>query len=466
MRALLDITPTDEQLKIVSRNRPGIEIIRGAAGSGKTTTALLRLSSLAGMAAARKARENLPGPAQILVLTFNRTLSGYIRMLASMKAGEYANVSLTISTFAKWAMKSLGAKAILADTQKKTIINKLGAQLPFQGDFLLDEIDYVLGRYLPENRADYLSARRDGRGITPRVPKNVREIILNEVIEPYTSWKENKGKLDWFDLEVNMAKQKIHNYDVVITDETQDFSANQLRAIMNQLDEVYAVTFVVDTAQRIYARGFTWQECGITIGPRSVHRLEVNYRNTAQIARFASPLLRGLDIDEDATIPDPAKCSRQGPLPKVIKGLYNQQLTYAIDYIQNEIDLRSESVAFLNRRGGDWFKDIRTSLARANLKFVEITRESEWPEGDENIALSTLHSSKGLEFDHVIIIGANAELFKHGAEEDDDLLVMQRRLLAMGISRAKKSVLLGYKPSEKSHLIDYLDPATFEEVGL
>jgi len=45
MRVLANVRPTPEQLAIVSRNRPGIEVIRGAAGSGKTTTALLRLRS-------------------------------------------------------------------------------------------------------------------------------------------------------------------------------------------------------------------------------------------------------------------------------------------------------------------------------------------------------------------------------------------------------------------------------------
>lgn len=43
---------------------------------------------------------------------------------------------------------------------------------------------------------------------------------------------------------------------------------------------------------------------------------------------------------------------------------------------------------------------------------------------------------------------------------------MLRRLLAMGIGRARQSALLGYKPSEASTLISYLDPDTYEEVNL
>ena len=45
MRTLQSIQMTPEQLAIFSRNQPGVELIRGAAGSGKTTTAPLKLKA-------------------------------------------------------------------------------------------------------------------------------------------------------------------------------------------------------------------------------------------------------------------------------------------------------------------------------------------------------------------------------------------------------------------------------------
>ena len=53
-----------------------------------------------------------------------------------------------------------------------------------------------------------------------------------------------------------------------------------------------------------------------------------------------------------------------------------------------------------------------------------------------------------------------------GVGEGDDQLNMLRRLLAMGIGRARQSVVLGYKLSEASTLIGFLDPNTFEDVEL
>ena len=46
MRTLQNVTPTPEQLPILTDDRPGFRLIRGAAGSGKTTAALLRLRQL------------------------------------------------------------------------------------------------------------------------------------------------------------------------------------------------------------------------------------------------------------------------------------------------------------------------------------------------------------------------------------------------------------------------------------
>ena len=141
-------------------------------------------------------------------------------------------------------------------------------------------------------------------------------------------------------------------YDVVVVDESQDFSANQLRAIKRHLATDHAITFVIDTVQRIYARGFTWVEAGYDVRPERVHLLRANHRNTTEIATFAAGILNGIGIEGDGVLPNLESAVAHGPVPTVLRGRYAHQATWAINFIRRSIDLDEDFVAFLKPQGG------------------------------------------------------------------------------------------------------------------
>ena len=63
----------------------------------------------------------------------------------------------------------------------------------------------------------------------------------------------------------------------------------------------------------------------------------------------------------------------------------------------------------------------------------------------ETVKLMTMHNAKGLEFDHVFIVGIEDGLLPHSRSIDDvQKLEEERRLLYVAITRAKKSVHLTY----------------------
>lgn len=462
-----NITPTPEQLKVIGDVKPGFRLIRGAAGSGKTTTAILQLREQAVVRLDRRRRHGHDAPVRVLVLTFNQTLEGYITELANRSVPEDDALELKISTFGRWARSLVGGVEIMGHDMTSTILRSLLSNIirPHQHEFFVEEIEYILGRFLPNDLSDYLTATREGRGTSPRVDRRRREVLLLDVIPAYTSAKTERGVIDWNDLAVRAANaQPDVLYDVMIIDEAQDFSANQVRAVMSHLADQHNTTFVLDAIQRIYPRFFRWKEVGINARPEIIYSLKENYRNTVAIAGFARPLVKGLPKEDDGTLPDFDACSRPGAKPTVVVGKYSAQLHHMLDRLSRIADLGDESVALLQPRGGGWFDEARRILEARDIPFCELTRRSEWPSGTESVALSTIHSAKGLEFDHVLLPGLSRQVTPHGAEEGDAYLDRYRRMLAMAIGRARKSVMLGYKPGEESSLIGFLDPATYDLV--
>jgi DNA helicase IV len=454
--------PTPEQLRIIGDTRIGIEIIRGAAGSGKTTTALLRLKNLTDMFRARHARLRVIRPVRALMLTYNRTLCGYVEELARNQASISAGgVDLTVSTYAQWARQFAEDPKICAIRNAQILARQSGLDIRLPPEFLCSEVEYILGRF-PGDHSGYLDAERTGRGLAPRVERGARLQIL-ELISRYRRSLMARGELDWEDLPAHVAASSDDQYDIVVIDEAQDFSANQLRSIHSHLKTPFSLTLIIDTAQRLYPRGYTWAEAGIDRRAVSFYRLQQNHRNTVEVATFAKGILSGLSIDDDGTLPDFSKATRHGPRPVVFKGRYSEQVDFAIRMIREDIDLDKESAAFLKPLGGGWFEQLRIRLARERLQFEEITRSRDWPDSDANIALSTMHSAKGLEFDHVIILGLNDEVTPHGREADDDRLETLRRLLGMAVARARKTVMIGYKEEEASSLVRYFEPGTYDE---
>ncbi|QIZ52928.1 DNA helicase UvrD [Dickeya zeae] len=466
MKVLSNIRPTPEQLSLVGQNREGVEVICGAAGSGKTTTALLRLKSLCYMFNVRHQREGNTDPVKILVLTFNKTLAGYIKELVHSQLPNTIDVELEINTFSKWAYQNVRPSKQIIDYSSGLLYSYARAIDSLSHEYVINEVEYLLGRFKPENLSDYITAERTGRGISPRVERTVRQKILDKVVTPYKEKLRQNNAVDWNDIAIAMREEVDSlGYEIVVVDECQDFTANQLRAIKHHLSEHHTATFVTDTVQRIYARGYTWSEAGYDVRPERSHILRANYRNTKEIAAFAASVISGINVEADGALPNLNEANSSGNLPKVIIGFYNNQVQYALDYIKEIVDLKSETVAFLHPKG--WSGYLKKSLTSNGISFVDITRADYWPDDEDvNVAISTFHSAKGLEFDYVFILGLSNQSTAYPEELIDDQLLVLRRLLAVAIARARKDVIIGYKPGEESDLIKFFSPGTFTEVTL
>lgn len=145
MKILSNHQATREQLPIVSRNTLCVVVIRGAAGSGKTTSALLRLTAIVNTLSYRRQLDNDPTPIKALVLSFNRTLSGYIEGLIndSINAG-FIPVEVENDTFANWARRHINT-VLINDKVRDSFLCGKSLDLGYELDFILGEIDYMRG---------------------------------------------------------------------------------------------------------------------------------------------------------------------------------------------------------------------------------------------------------------------------------------------------------------------------------
>ena len=92
---------------------------------------------------------------------------------------------------------------------------------------------------------------------------------------------------------------------------------------------------------------------------------------------------------------------------------------------------------------------LRSAIAAARERRAELRRD------DAQLILATAHGTKGLEFDHVAVIGLDDGVFpsRRTLEEADDpvrALEEERRLAYVAWTRAKKSLLLVYDPAAPS----------------
>lgn len=469
MKILSDVKPTPEQLKLFAPD-PQLMIVKGAAGSGKTTTCLLRLRIIAGRLITARQRAGNNNPLKVLVFSYNRTLRGYIQELAQAQKTFFGNASIQISTFHSWAHEILDIKhspqKIICNGGREPFLSSAFASFSQANTFLESELEYVLGRFPYSELDEYIARERTGRGLAPRFDRTQRQKFLDTVVRPYFKYKKDNNLLDFPDLAYIVSTLKNPpQYDVVIVDEGQDFSANELRAITNVLSPDHRLTIVIDSAQKIYAKYFSWIETGIHVRPENVFTLTENHRNTKEIAEFIAPIIDGADLGGDfGAIPSPTACRRSGEKPTLLEGKYSNQLEWVIDNIINKVDLTKESVAFMHPKG--WFRLVKSRLADIGINYVNLTGEASWPDDDTNVGLVTMHSSKGIEFDHVIIIGLNQELTPHGDDRGDLFLDHYRRLLAMSCGRARETLTIGYKKEEASSLVNYFDQKTYRKITL
>ena len=483
-RLLLNLT--DEQMEYVHIKATGPILIKGVAGSGKTTIGLYRANYLAERI--EKQRQMFGENAAILLLTYTKTLAKALHQLYEELYGELS-YAITISTYDSWMLEQLQRNGIwlsaaTQDQRRYDLIkqaqNEVAREYPKDKiisrrplNFLLDEIDKVIrARGLTKLDA-YRSVNRVGRG---RTLQERHRALVWAIYGRYQQELNRQKLFDWADLPRLVQKHcpSLPQYDVVIIDEAQDLPPSDLHLaakLIPDYSESRSLTLLADPAQSIYYRGIPWKEAGINISGGRTRILAKNFRNTKQVMESARPVLDGCqDLKDQGEYIPPASIDRKGTKPLLVQ---YKNTADEWNYILKE-------VIMLCRLGKYRLGDVAI-IARTIKPLKELQKRFK----DENIPcnffrdgfdilenqvkLITMHSAKGLEFPIVFIINLDNDVMPHihrysETKYEDEL--QERKLFYVSMTRAAERLYLLYPKHNRCRFLhDVLDSGTVNAVS-
>lgn len=268
----------------------------------------------------------------------------------------------------------------------------------------------------------------------------------------------------------NSLHQKI-DFEYIIVDEYQDISKQRFN-LTNALKEICnaKVIAVGDDWQSIYAYAGSdiklFTDFKGTMGYADILKIRRTYRNSQQIIDIAGKFIQNnptqikKDLNSSKNITEPVVImpySEKAEDEKEAKGkggkYYNigKAINRVLDKISNDGDLKNQKILLVGRYSFDAFNLCRSQDFELRDKDVVVSKK--YP--DANLEFLTVHRSKGLGFDNVIIVNARDEtygfpskidmdpIFKLVIKEDHSVdYAEERRLFYVALTRTKKRVYI------------------------
>ncbi|MDY6943459.1 MAG: UvrD-helicase domain-containing protein [Pseudomonadota bacterium] len=109
----------------------------------------------------------------------------------------------------------------------------------------------------------------------------------------------------------------------------------------------------------------------------------------------------------------------------------------------------NDLVGWLSRLQEKWDGEPTLEALLAHISLIGMLERRDDQTSEDAVQLMTFHSAKGLEFDHVYMVGVEEELLPHRNSIDAGTIEEERRLAYVGITRARKTLTITYAGSRR-----------------
>lgn len=463
----------EQQRKIILTDEDNLMVIAGA-GTGKTTTITAKVNYLIKH---KSIKED-----EILIITFTNKA---VQELKNRINKEFKH-NIKIQTFHKLGYQIITnntkhipkinnkPEKIIKEYLKKNIINttknikiiKKHLKIKNKTKINESEIEKITNyciRFINTYKAKGLTTKNIKKVKSTKTTKKIIT-ILNQIYIYYQNQLISNNQIDYNDMITN-ATEKIKNnkeqklkYKYIIIDEYQDISECRYELI-NAIRNKYKskIMIVGDDWQSIYK----FAASNINLFTKfqkneekcEILKIENTYRNSQQLIDIAGNFIQKNNqqikkqLKSKKTLNNPIKIIKYKKTKDKIK-----KLTEILEYIIKKYGL-NKNILILGRYTFDKKEIIDNKTIIENLNTPNKIKYTKYP--TVNIDYMTVHSSKGLGYDNVILINTKNEKLGFPSKIKQDKILKQltedettikypeeRRLFYVALTRTKNEIII------------------------
>lgn len=436
----------NEQLKIVHDESKNLLVVAGA-GSGKTLTILGKINYLINY-------QNI-SPKEIICISFTKAASDSLRE----KIKSELNLDMDVYTFHKLALTILDNKYQIADpyTLEYIIDDLFNKKLFYKYTKKMNEKEikqlkrllltfthlFKCNNYKLQDFNNFLKQIKTIFNFNYKKEKNFLIMALNIYLE-YEKYLKNNNEIDFDDMIIR-ATSKVNNYffkkiKYIIIDEYQDTSLVRFNLIRSIIDKTNSKLMVVgDDFQSIYR--FTGSSINMItcfkkyFGYTKIIKINNTYRNSLELNIVANKFI----LKNNNQVSKKIYSSKR--IDKPIKIIYyNKNSSIKLKRLLNILD-RKVLILCRNIYDVKRLEDDEIKVMEDKILYNE--REYDY---------KTIHKSKGLEEENVIVLNLEDSIYGFPNKKKDitELILEkekykyeeERRLFYVALTRTKNNVYL------------------------